>query len=74
MSMKNSNNTRWDRTSDLPICSTALLCVSTTPNFVVALGAEVRIARTFPSNGRVESSNIRFTCEIKNATLNCNGM
>ena len=25
MSMKNSNDTSWDRTSDLPICSTALL-------------------------------------------------
>jgi len=24
MSMKNSNDTSWDRTSDLPICSTAL--------------------------------------------------
>ena len=23
MSMKNSNDTSWDRTSDLPICSTA---------------------------------------------------
>jgi len=23
MSMKNSNNSTWDRTSDLPICSTA---------------------------------------------------
>ena len=25
MSMKNSNDTIWDRTSDLPICSTALI-------------------------------------------------
>jgi len=25
MSMKNSNDTSWDRTSDLPICSTAVI-------------------------------------------------
>jgi len=54
--MKNSSDTRWDRNSELPICSTAPLCVSRTPKFIVALGPEVRIARTCPSYGRVESA------------------
>ena len=35
MSIKNSNDTSWDRTSDLPICSTDLNHCATAVPFVI---------------------------------------
>jgi len=33
MSMKNFNDTNWNRTSDLPICSTAQHCATVGPKW-----------------------------------------